>query len=702
MTDELNKDIIKLKKAESALVGHIESVQKYSEQCRFSKENEWLQAMRDVRGEHSPEQLKNIARLKETNPLASTAFIRVTATKSLAAYGNMLEILFSNKEFPILIEPTPIPDGVSEIATITVEGGEDSEETPVDTIGFDGDGIDVPAGADHRVLGGLKKKFDKLLSSGARVVSGPAGNPQTDIEIHPAMETAANMHKQLQDQLLEMDAETKLSHALWEATHLGTGAIKGPFSINRVKEKWIQEEDGTLTYSPETYLAPEIMCPSIWNLYPDPGATSMANAGYMVERHLLVTHQLRQWLTMPKFNTEAITAILDQGNPHYERKHWESELLEEDFEAETAKYEVLEYWGFVDNRLAQDLGLTFKESDNIQINAFVCNGRLLKAVLNPFVPAKIPYHLASYNRDPYSLWGTGIPFNNRDTQQIVNAHWRAAQDNLNLSGNLILEVDDQKLVSGQNFTIHPGKIFHTRNGLGQAVRDIKLGDTSQSHFMAVDKAMQFGDDATGIPRFFTGSGNLGSAIRTASQTSMLMGATALNIKTVIKNIDKQILEPLGKSLFNWNMQFNKNNPSIRGDIQIKAGGTSSLMQKEVKSQRLMTYAQVATTNPIMMATTDWEYFQKEIAKANDLDPNKVINSPNKARENAMLMQLSQGANNANQQGAGNAAQSAGNESGMGSGSRPPPGANPADVSGNGGGNIGTGSIPMPGESGFTG
>ena len=42
------------------------------------------------------------------------------------------------------------------------------------------------------------------------------------------------------------------------------------------------------------------------------------------------------------------------------------------------------------------------------------------------------------------------------------------------------------------------------------------------------------------------------------------------------------------------MQFNEDVPEIKGDLAIKARGTSSLMQKEVRSQRLMTFMQTCS------------------------------------------------------------------------------------------------------------
>ena len=53
---------------------------------------------------------------------------------------------------------------------------------------------------------------------------------------------------------------------------------------------------------------------------------------------------------------------------------------------------------------------------------------------------------------------------------------------------------------------------------------------------------------------------------------MLMGAAALSIKTVIKNVDDYLLKPLGNTMFHWNMQFNDDKPEIKGDLEIKWAG----------------------------------------------------------------------------------------------------------------------------------
>jgi hypothetical protein len=171
-----------------------------------------------------------------------------------------------------------------------------------------------------------------------------------------------------------------------------------------------------------------------------------------------------------------------------------------------------------------------------------------------------------------------------------------------------------------------------------------------------------------------------------------MGAAALSIKTVIKNIDDYLIKPLGESLFHWNMQFNDEAPHIKGDLEIKAQGTSSLMQKEVRSQRLMTFMQTAS-NPALAPFVRWHTCLKEIAKSLDIDPDQLINDPERAAIYAHIMGMANGNQN-------NTAV-AGGQGQMGPTGPIPPGASATDPTGVGGSNIGTGSVPLPGETGFS-
>ena len=99
------------------------------------------------------------------------------------------------------------------------------------------------------------------------------------------------------------------------------------------------------------------------------------------------------------------------------------------------------------------------------------------------------------------------------------------------------------------------------------------------------------------------------------------------------------------------------------------------------------------SNPSLAPFVKWHTCLKEVAKALDIAPDQLINDPEKAAIYAHIM----GMENGNQQNTGNSGQQ-GSMADMGG---VPPGASPTDNTGAGGGNIGTGSVPMPGETGFS-
>jgi len=294
---------------------------------------------------------------------------------------------------------------------------------------------------------------------------------------------------------------------------------------------------------------------------------------------------------------------------------------------------------------------------------------------------------APYELNPYSFFGVGIAENMDDTQTLMNGFMRMAVDNAVLSGNLLIEVDETNLVPGQDLSVYPGKVFRRQGGApGQAIFGTKFPNVSGENLQLFDKARQLADESTGMPSFAHGQTGVQGVGRTASGISMLMNAASGSIKTVVKNIDDYLLKPLGEGLFRFNMQFNFDK-SIRGDLEVVARGTESLMANEVRSQRLTSFLQTAS-NPSLAPFAKFNYIIREIAKSMDLDPDKVTNNMDEAVLQAELLKGFQGPPQP--------------QAGVPQAGQPPMGANPLDPTGAGGGTIGTGVAPTPGEQGFTG
>ena len=680
------------------LVGYIKERQREAEDGRQVHEERWLKAYKNFRGIYD-------SSTQYTNTEKSKVFIKITKTKVLAAYGQIVDILFANKKFPLTVESTPVPEGIAKYAHLQTPL---DQVSPADPYGFKGDGRQLAPGdleatdGTMDYLGGLAPEYQ-----GAPVAEGKSrvGEPQ----ISPAQEAALRMEKVIHDQLLNTNAVTTLRNSIFESVLLGTGIVKGPFNFTKTIHKWERNENGEKMYSPYYKDIPKIESVSCWDLYTDPIATSMEDCDYVIQRHKMTRSQLRGLMDMPMFNQDAIENVLTGGG-NYVDKYFESIIRDDEYlsRGATERFEVLEYWGVVDSAMLAQIGVMgndMPESEQVQINAWVCGNEVLRVVMNPFTPMRIPFQIFPYEISPYQLWGIGIPANMEDAQMLMNGHVRMAIDNLTLAGNLVFDIDETSLVPGQNYDIFPGKIFRRQSGVtGTAVNGIKFPSTAGENIQMYDKARMLADEETGIPSIMHGQTGVSGTGRTAAGLSMLLGSSGLSIKTVIKNLDDHLIKPLGESFFQWNMQFNDDNPDIVGDLEIKPRGVASVMQKEVRSQRLTALLQTVA-NPMLAPFIKIPNLLKELAISQDIDPDSLVNDMNQAQIYAeMLKGVMQNVQTEQQQSGSPQTPITGGEqpTGMGTATTTAAGPQPTDLTGSGNGTIGVGGVPTAGESQFAG
>ena len=113
------------------------------------------------------------------------------------------------------------------------------------------------------------------------------------------------------------------------------------------------------------------------------------------------------------------------------------------------------------------------------------------------------------------------------------------------------------------------------------------------------------------------------------------------------------------------------------------------MANEVRSQRLMQFLQVVQ-NPVLAPFAKMDYIIREIAKAMDLDPDKLVNSMSDAAIQAEILKKFQEANPQPQQ-----------QEAVQAASEPRSSPRSAGYLWWRGGNIGIGTAPQPGEQGFS-
>lgn len=457
---------------------------------------------------------------------------------------------------------------------------------------------------------------------------------EEDVE-RVAMEEAAQKAKAMEvvmhDQLVEANYERRLKEALLEACILGSGAIKGVTVGVQVDERWAQ---GAGLWDMESIERPipVLSSVSVFDLYPDPMATSVDECEGIFERHVIPRHRLKELAEQAQFDEDALADVLrasPTGN-HRELQHETDRrtisgitVVDENL---VPRYELLEYWGYLSGQELADCGCQIEDDLGLYLaNVWICGGRTLKAKLSKQKPRnQLPFRIFPYEKVPHQFWGVGVARQMRDSQQVMNAGVRTLLDNLAISSGPQAEVNVALLAPGEDPREQkPWKIWLRDGGdpAYPAVRFFQPQPMQNAVAEVIDMFRRFADEETNMPSYTHGQASAGLN-KTASGMSMLMGAANVAIKSIVRNIDSYLVKPLIESLYHWNMQWNEDE-SIKGDMEVHAKGSTALIAKEVQSERLLQFAAM-TANPIDLNFVDRLKILRSVAESMDIQPDKVL------------------------------------------------------------------------------
>ena len=591
---------------------------------RRPKELQWLEDLRAYKGLYDPDVV-----IDENN---SKVYPKIVRSKVNIVLSRLHEMLFPETDKNWEMEPTPEPrvdrDIVTQIAMSLVREDPEQPGVPI-----------IPTEKELRLA--IKKFVEEACGKMASVVD---------------------------DQLIEMDYPEETKKVLRSGLMYGTGIMKGPLVGKRTKRRWEPIAAGEFKEVAESEDIPDLRAIRLWDWYPDMTVTELENAEGSYERHVMTKHDLRQLIKRPDFYGDIITEFLrDHPNGDYVPLNWEVDLQVIEVEAGSGKqkysstavtgaaqddnsrstnrqlgkkYEVLEYWGYVDG---QDLSACGIEVPDVALeyaaNVWVLGNRVIKA--NVFPGALDQYKLFYYEKDETSIFGEGLCRVMRGSALAIGAAARMVLDNASCCAGPQVEINWSLMTPDTDInSIYPRKIWF-REGKGMdaqypALRVYNIDSHIQELLTIVDAFKQFGDEETTLPTWM-----IGQMVNneTAQATSGRMATITVSIKDVVKNFDT-FTEKIMRDIYAWNMEFNPRK-DIKGDFNVKARGVSSLVMKEIRMQAL---TQLTTT----LTPEEWAYVPKreflmEKFKAHDilitLLEEEEVAKLQEAQQNSIQMQL---------------------------------------------------------------
>ena len=599
----------------------------------------WLECLRQYKGVYDPDVLKKM------DPNRSKAFVRLTRTKVKAMDSRLMDMMFpagGDKNWAI----APVPVSPSDEATIAkvaqqtlqsmasqadqalkaaaaqdqangVTPGQ-APAQPTQGAGQDADGDQdqgqpqQPVSIYAQVKAKLQEALPWLFSGDPTTVAAEVDAVADDAlneKFQEAKDRCLRMEKVIESQLDVSKYGSKCKAVIHSGNVYGTGVLKGPLVEIRSQGKWAEEAGTGFSYKSQDETKPYLEAVSIWDIYPDMNGKTPEELEYIIQRHVFLKSDCRALAKRKDFRGDVINEYLRANRDgDCETLSFESAIREINGKTTSTKtrgprYEVLEYWGYVDGSDLAMYGVDVPEDQldqEFEANVWTLGNQVIKAVLNPFDAGIRPYHFYYFEQDETSIFGVGIPEIMRDTQSVFNAAIRATVDNAAMSAGPMFEVNRDLLQPGEDIdAIIPFRTFERKgtgqDGMARAVTVLEVPNNTASLLALAQAFKQFGDESTTIPAYTQGE-PVASMTKTVGGLSMLMGAANITIKDTVRNFDQGITEPSIRAMYHWNMQFNPD-VTIKGNFDVSARGSTSLVAKEVKAQQLESLLS-NTANPV--------------------------------------------------------------------------------------------------------
>jgi len=578
-----------------------------AERDRSDIEDRWLNDLRQYKAQYSPEELARM------HPKRSKAYMSITRTKVKTVSARQLDILFpANEGKNWGINPTPVPDLAPE--------------------------------AHEQMIAEITQIMGQV----------PSDDQLKKILFDEAKSRCEKMEREMDDQLAEIKYRDIIRKVIQSGNLYGTGVLKGPLIKEKIVKRWVKGPEWWQTIELKS-LSPYCEFVPIWDIYPDMTATEPDNLRRIFQRNVMPRHKVYALSKRKDFNGKAIKAYLKaypDGDADY--KNFENSLKNMgsnstvDFAkipGRDGKYEVIEFWGFVNTDDLKDVDIDIPEDKmglEVACNIWLLGSVVIKAVISPIEGVNFPYFFYYFDKDETSIFGEGIPVAMRDSQTLFNASIRAMLDNAAIAAGPIIEANVDLLDAADDPTdLYPFRVYQ-RTGTGseataKAIHVTSMPSYTNEFLELANFFMSLADEITVIPRYMHGdNNNVRGAGQTATGLSMLMGAVNITLKDLVKSFDDGITKPFIKSLYFWNMEFNKK-PDIKGDYSVIAKGSSSLIAKEVRSEQLLGFLNI-TNNPVDLQYIHRDVALREILKTYDLSDIELIKSPFQIQEEQKAQQ----------------------------------------------------------------
>ncbi|MER2490329.1 portal protein [Catenovulum sediminis] len=599
----------------SNLANHVRQCWEVAKSAKLDVTTRLTDCLYRKKGEYPPEHLEKIRKAG-----VSDIYMKITGNKIRSAKAWLSDLFSPTGERPFTLKPTPIPELPPNLKESLVNT---AIQSAINDYGIPEQHI--PEFLQSEDVGKLLDAHeDRLIQELEEMAENRAEKASEYIE----------------DMLIEGDWRTQFDMFLDDLVTFPSAIIKAPILRYKKKLKWIETPEG---YKPQMVkqIVREVKRVSPYDFYPSPNSTGIDN-GWHIEHIRFTPSELANLRGVKGYNTLGIANALIQhrvsGLKEWAFNEGERERLEGRRKALTSNNETIdgiEFTGKLQGKMLIEHGLPEDVIDDpveeYPVSVVLVGNHIIRAMLNPNPTGRPGYYKASWDIVPGSFWGVALPEIMSDTQDACNISARSLMNNMSMASGPQVSVDVAARPASESITkIVPWKVWrYDGNKSKNAGVDFFMPEMKANELMSVyERFVRYADEITGLPSYAFGSDQGAGAAKTASGLSMLMNASSKTIKSVVRNVDIGVIEPLIESMYITLMLDPEVPEDAKGDVRCKARGSDSLVHKEslmMRQQELLTI----TNNPVDMQIIGMEGRReqlKEVYKTGSIPSERIIPS----------------------------------------------------------------------------
>ncbi|PHM52086.1 hypothetical protein [Xenorhabdus sp. KK7.4] len=414
-----------------------------------------------------------------------------------------------------------------------------------------------------------------------------------------AAKTAANnLYPVVLQKLKLANFKTEFSQWLYNYVAYPLAILKGPVYETRKMKVW----DGmAMVYQDQ--MVHRVYNISPFNIFPSPNAKDLQSCEYVIERQRLTSSELLDMSGTVSFDAESIFYVLQDHEKYILPYEATGSEIEPDALGDSGIgsvsdlswigiYDVLIHYGRIQGAKLKEYGVDISNEYRLyESEIWVLAGTIIKCVLNPDPLGRRPFYTAAFYHLPGELWGSSIPETIEDVQIQCTTAGRALVNNMDFSAGPLGEVDTARVKGeGDPTEIYPRKITPVKQDSfsqnAPAYRFYTIPSLAGELWSIFDKAHASAYELIGIPRLAFGQTQGAATIgRTSGGVSMMLNQASKAIKQPLLYAENHVIEPIIQRFVDIELQFNPN-PSLKGDVNVRASGVRGMQEKEKQQGNL--------------------------------------------------------------------------------------------------------------------